>query len=35
MVRRCCSSAGTLTLLVNLAGTMNNAALVVEEVACG
>lgn len=35
MVRRCCSSAGTLTLLVNLAGTLNNAALVVEEVACG
>lgn len=33
MVRRCCSSAGTLTLMVNLAGTLNNVGLVVEEVA--
>lgn len=33
MVRRCCSNAGTLTLMVNLAGTLNNAALVVGEVA--
>ena len=32
MVKRCCSSAGTLTLMVNLAGTLNNVGVVVEEV---
>lgn len=32
MVKSCCSSAGTLTLMVNLAGTLNNVGVVVEEV---
>ena len=33
MVRRCCSAPGTLTLMVNLAGTVNNVGLIVGKVA--
>lgn len=33
MVRRCCASAGTLTIITNQAGTLNNIAMAVEEVA--
>ena len=33
MVRRCCSAPGTLTLMVNLAGTVDNVGLIVGKVA--
>lgn len=33
MVRRCCSAVGTLTLMVNLPGTLSNVGLVVEKIA--
>lgn len=32
MVKRCCDNAGTLTLMVNAAGTLNNVAVIVERV---
>lgn len=31
MVRRCCDSAGTLTLMVDADGTLENVAMVVEQ----
>lgn len=31
MVKRCCEGAGTLTLIVNQAGTLNNVALLVAK----
>lgn len=31
MVKRCCAGAGTLTLMVNQEGTLNNVALLVEK----
>ena len=33
MVRRCCSAPGTLTLMINLAGTVDNVGLIVGKVA--
>lgn len=32
MIKRCCDGAGTLTLMVSGAGTLNNVAVVVEKV---
>lgn len=34
MVKRCCEGAGTLTLLINQAGVLNNAAVAVAKVGC-
>ena len=33
MVRRCCSTPGTLTMMVNMAGTVSNVGLIIVKVA--